>query len=148
MERAKRLGPHLGPILVQLKPDWRVDLERLRGFLRAMPGEQRWAFEFRDPSWLCGAVFDALREHNAALCVHDMLDAHPREVTANWVYLRFHGDHYRGCYSDQFLTARARQIADYLAHGLDVYAYFNNDAEGHAVRNARTLRESVARRAP
>ncbi len=148
MERTSRMGIYLGPILVQLKPNWGLDLERLRGFLRAAPAGQRWAFEFRDPSWLCDAVFDTLRQHNAALCVHDMLDNHPDEITADWVYLRFHGDHYRGSYSHQFLTARARTIADHLSKGLDVYAYFNKDAEGHAVRNALMLREYVGRHLP
>jgi uncharacterized protein YecE (DUF72 family) len=146
MERAERLGPHLGPVLVQLKPNWGLDLERLRHFLQAAPKKQRWAFEFRDPSWLSDEVFDALRQHNAALCIHDMLDHHPYVVTADWVYLRFHGNHYSGSYSHQFLVARAQRIADHIAHGLDAYAFLNNDAEGHAVRNALDLRRYVRRR--
>lgn len=146
MDRAARLGSHLGPILVQLKPNWSRNLERLRGFLEATPEGQRWAFEFRDPRWLCDAVLDVLRRHNAALCVHDMLDGHPEKLTADWVYLRFHGDHYSGSYSHQYLTARARTITDHLGNGRDVYAYFNNDAGGHAVRNAAMLREYIRRR--
>jgi len=145
MDMAKRLGANRGPILVQLKPHWGLHLERLRGFLRTMPSGQRWAFEFRDPRWLCDEVFNALRRRNAALCVHDMLEDHPYEITADWVYLRFHGNHYRGSYSHQFLTARAREISRHLADGLDVYAYFNNDAAGHAVRNALQLRTYVGR---
>jgi len=148
LERAERLGPFLGPILVQLKPNWGRDLERLKGFLNAMPHDRRWAFEFRDPSWLTGGVFDALRRHNAALCLHDMLENHPEVVTADWTYLRFHGDRYSGSYSHQYLTARARRMAGWLADGLDVYAYFNNDAEGHAVRNALDLKRYVVDRAP
>jgi uncharacterized protein YecE (DUF72 family) len=56
------------------------------------------------------------------------------------VYLRFHGNRYGGSYSPQYLTARASEIQLYLADGLDVYAYFNNDAEGYAVQNAADLR--------
>jgi len=145
MRRAKRLGPHLGPILVQLKPHWGLDLDRLCGFLRAAPMERRWAFEFRDPAWLCDEVFGLLRKHNAALCIHDMLEEHPYELTTGWVYLRFHGDHYGGSYSHQFLAACAKRIATHLGDGLDVYAYFNNDAQGCAVRNALDLSRYVRR---
>jgi uncharacterized protein YecE (DUF72 family) len=72
-----------------------------------------------------------------------MIDNHPRRVTAGWVYLRFHGDHYSGCYSRQFLSAWATEIQGYLTDGLDVFAYFNNDAEGYAVQNAVDLKRYV-----
>ncbi len=143
MERAVHLGPCMGPVLVQLKPRWHLDLERLNRFLRAVPATQRWAFEFRDPSWLCDSVFDLLRQHNAALCIHDMLPDHPYEITADWVYLRFHGEHYAGCYSHQYLSARAQRILKHLRGGMDVYAYFNNDEKGHAARNALDLQRYV-----
>lgn len=143
LDRAERLGPRLGPILVQLKPRWKADAGRLRAFLEAAPKKRRWTVEFRDSSWLCNDIFDILREHGAALCIHDMLDDHPREITADWVYLRFHGDHYTGRYSPQYLTARAKDIAEHLEAGRDVFAYFNNDAEGHAVRNALELTRYV-----
>lgn len=146
MERAARLGECLGPVLVQLKPNWGLDLERLRCFLQATPKNQRWTFEFRDPSWLCDAVFDVLRRHNAALCIHDLLQDHPRVVPSDWVYMRLHGDRYGGSYSYQFLAGRARRVCEYLSEVLDVYAFFNNDAEGHAARNALRLREYVGRR--
>jgi uncharacterized protein YecE (DUF72 family) len=140
LQRADRLGECLGPILVQLPPNWRADPDRLAAFLKAAPKDHRWAVEFRDPRWLCEEVFEILKEHDTALCIHDMITDHPRLVTAGWVYLRFHGDRYTGCYSHQFLSARAAEIRAYLADGLDVFAYFNNDAEGYAPRNAHDLR--------
>jgi len=143
MERARRLGPTLGPILVQLRPNWHVNVERLAGFLEAAPGDQRWALEFRDETWLCEEVFDVLREHGAALCIHDMIDDHPREITADWVYLRYHGADTWGDYSHRTLAAQARMIQGYLADGLDVYAYFNNDAQAYSVSNACDLRRYV-----
>ena len=147
MERAERLGEHLGPILVQLKPNWERDTGRLDAFLGAAAARrQRWAVEFRHRSWLCEEVFDVLRRHGAALCIHDMIDDHPRETTADWTYLRFHGNRYEGCYSAQFLSATADRIEEHIAGGLDVCAYFNNDAEGHAVRNARDLRRYLRNR--
>jgi uncharacterized protein YecE (DUF72 family) len=139
-ERALRLERHLGPVLLQLPPRWHIDADRLAAFLGASPAEARWAVEFRDPSWLCETVYEVLRAHNAALCIHDMIEDHPREVTANWLYLRFHGQGYRGCYSPQRLTAEARRIREYLRRRLDVFAYFNNDLGGHAVSNAADLR--------
>jgi uncharacterized protein YecE (DUF72 family) len=140
MERAKRLGATLGPILVQLPPHWRADVDRLAAFLEAVPGDQRWAVEFRDPSWLCEAIYAVLRHHHAALCIHDLIPAHPRRLTADWVYLRFHGAGNGGDYSRQALAGAAQRIKRHLAEGRDVFAYFNNDAYGYAVSNAADLR--------
>jgi len=146
LERASRLESLLGPILVQLPPNWRADPDRLEAFLDAAPRENRWAVEFRDRDWLRKEIFDILRSHGAALCIHDMIDDHPEEITADWVYLRFHGENYGGSYSRQFLSARAEQINGWLEKRLDVYAFFNNDAQGYAVENARDLRRYVERR--
>jgi uncharacterized protein YecE (DUF72 family) len=145
MERAERLGSSLGPILVQLPPHWGVDPGRLEEFLRALPKERRFAFEFRDESWLQPLVFDLLGAHGAALCVHDLLPDHPREPTTDWVYLRFHGTGpgHAGGYSPQKLGAEARRIRRHLAAGRDVFAYFNNDVGGHAPRDAVALRRYV-----
>jgi len=143
LQRADRLGDFLGPILVQLPPNWKADPKRLAAFLKAAPKDHRWAVEFRDPRWLCEEVFTILQSHNAALCIHDMIDDHPRRITADWVYLRFHGDRYSGCYSHQLLTTRAAEIQKCLTEGLDVFTYFNNDAQGYAVQNAADLKRYV-----
>jgi uncharacterized protein YecE (DUF72 family) len=140
LDRAERMGALLGPILVQLPPHWGADVERLDAFLKSAPRRHRWAVEFRDESWLCDEVFDVLRNRGAALCIHDMIADHPRKITADWAYLRFHGKHYGGSYSHQALTAEAKRIKALLADGRDVYAYFNNDQHGYAVKNAIDLR--------
>ncbi len=140
VERASRLKRALGPVLVQLPPNFKADPVRLDAFLAAAPRRWRWAVEFRDPSWLDDAVFEVLEKRGAALCIHDLLDDHPRRVTAGFVYLRFHGKNYGGSYSPQRLTAEAKRIRGWLGEGLDVFAYFNNDRGGHAVHNARELR--------
>ncbi len=146
--RVRRLGPHLGPVLVQLPPRFRVDPERLRRFLGAAPRSLRLAVEFRDPSWLSEEVFRVLRGHGAALCVHDLLPDHPFEVTADTVYLRFHGTAgaYGGGYSPQRLAAVARRLAGEVRAGREVHAYFNNDVGGFAVRDAAALRRFLERR--
>jgi uncharacterized protein YecE (DUF72 family) len=144
LSRADRLGELLGPILVQLPPHWHANAERLGYFLDLCPPRYRWAVEFRDPSWLCEAVYDVLRGHGAALCVHDLIADHPAEVTADWVYLRFHGaGQPDGCYPPRALRQAAGRIRRHLDAGLDVAAYFNNDIHGHAVANAAALRACV-----
>lgn len=143
VDRARKLRGKLGPILVQLPPRWHADAERLETFAKALPKTIRWAFEFRDPSWLAPPVLDVLRKRKCALCIHDALPDHPKEVTADWAYVRFHGDGYAGSYSKSELRRWGRQMRAWTQDGLDVYVYFNNDAEGHAVQNARTLRELV-----
>jgi uncharacterized protein YecE (DUF72 family) len=135
-----RLQETLGPILVQLPPRFHANAGRLAEFLQAVPKQYRWAIEFRDPTWLNEAIFSLLEKCGVALCIHDMVKDHPRRVTATFTYLRYHGQGYGGRYSAQSLSAEARRIRRSLRHGVDVYAYFNNDREGHAVNNALTLR--------
>lgn len=146
LEVARRLEARLGPILVQLPPRWHVDVERLRAFLDAAPGTVRWSVELRDPSWFRDEVYEVLSEAGAALCIHDLIEDHPRKITADWVYLRYHGDRYEGSYSHQKLAAEADRVARHLRKGRDVLAYFNNDVGGHAVHNAGDLRRYVERR--
>ena len=148
LDAVGRLEEKLGPILVQLPPRFTADPARLDAFLRTGPPDRRWAVEFRHPSWLCDEVYAVLREHRAALVVHDLLRDHPDVVTAGWAYLRFHGagEQYGGSYTDAMLRAAARRIREHVAQGRDVYAYFNNDAHGHAVKNALRLKEIVAAR--
>jgi uncharacterized protein YecE (DUF72 family) len=143
LQVARRLRKLLGPILVQLPPNWNVNTDRLQEFLNVAPASLRWAFEFRDPSWLCEEVFAILQRHKAALCIHDMIEDHPRRITTDWVYLRFHGDHYSGSYTTAALKAEARWIKRQLGDGKDVFAYFNNDAQGYAVSNAIQLKRYV-----
>ncbi len=145
LERAVRLGPFLGPILLQLPPRWKANPTRLDAFLSASPPEQRWAVEFRDQSWLCEPVYSVLRRHNAALCIHNLIENHPYVITANWVYLRYHGGPDDGNYRPQYLAAQARRIRDHLRAGLDVFAYFNNDIHGYAIANAQDLRKFLLR---
>jgi uncharacterized protein YecE (DUF72 family) len=146
LDAARILGDKLGPLLVQLKPNWRRNVERLRHFLDALPGDFRWAFEFRDPSWFCDEVYSMLRDHRAALVVHDMIDRHPEVRTADWTYRRFHGDHYAGHYSPQFLTALARRLAQERGEARSAFVYFNNDADACAVEDAQNLQRYLQRR--
>lgn len=139
--RARLLGEHLGPLLVQLPPGLRPDLPLLEDFLALCAPELRWTVEFRDPSWLRDATYAALSRHNAALCIHDIIEDHPLRATADFVYARFHGAgvRYGGNYPDEHLRRWAGFIRAWQEEGRDVYAYLNNDIHGYAVQNARTL---------
>ena len=145
LDRARRLGEHLGPTLVQLPPRWKRNADRLDEFLRVAPNTMRWAVEIREPSWLHDEVFTVLREHHAALCIHDLLPSHPFELTTDWTYVRFHGPDalnrpYHGEYGSDALRPWADRLRSVLDTGRDVYAYFNNDWHGAAVKDAATLR--------
>lgn len=148
-DRANRLGKNLGPTLVQLPPRWRRNTVRLDEFLALVPTETRWAVELRDASWLHDEVFDVLRKHNVALCLHDLLADHPLVLTTDWTYVRFHGPHaisqpYRGAYGAERLRPWAERLGHELEAGHDVYCYFNNDYDGHAVTDATYLRSALA----
>jgi uncharacterized protein YecE (DUF72 family) len=144
LDRLDRLGSTAGPTLVQLPPRWRRNAERLDEFLSVAPKSRRWAVELREPSWLHDEVYAVLRKHGAALCIHDLLDGHPWELTTDWTYVRFHGPHamthaYQGRYGEDGLFWMAARLSSWLDEGKDVYAYFNNDDSGYAVHDARWL---------
>lgn len=86
---ARTLGDQLGPILFQLPPNMKKDVDRLRAFLDVVPDDVRAAFEFRHESWHDDDAIDALREHGAALAIADTDElTAPRVATAGWGYLR------------------------------------------------------------
>ena len=132
-------------LLVQLAPGHARDDARLDYFLSCIPPWIRTAVEFRHPSWHDDAVLALLERHRAAYCVMSgaQLPCLLR-ATAPFVYLRLHGPDtqhlYGGSYSDRDLSWWADRIREWQDDGRDVYAYFNNDGGGHAVRNAWTLR--------
>ncbi len=131
----------LGPVLWQLPEQFHRNDERLADALAALP-PGRHCFEFRHPSWFVEPVYALLRAHGAALVIGDMprRSFQTRERTADFAFVRFHYGHRgrNGNYS-------YREIADWAAwldgerRLGDVYAYFNNDWEGYAVRNALLL---------
>ncbi|KAH7291129.1 hypothetical protein KP509_29G001700 [Ceratopteris richardii] len=147
VDRVARLGQNaLGPFLVQLPPKFKPDLERLKNFLERLPDQYRWAIEFRDKRWLCDDVFSLLRSHNIPMCIHDHIDIpklHPKVLTANWTYIRFHGRNYQRQYTHDELQTWSIWIKGVLEMGHDVYAYFNNDFKGYAAYNALELRDMV-----
>jgi uncharacterized protein YecE (DUF72 family) len=149
VERAKILEEKLGPLLYQLPPSMHRDDARLESFLSILPQGLRHVFEFRHQSWLDDKVFAIMRRYNVGLCVFDMPRfSCPLVATADFVYLRFHGSTrlYSSSYSDDELAEWARGIASLPSAVKSAYAYFNNDVEACAVRNAITLRGYLEKR--
>ncbi len=149
LPRAAELGDKLGPILFQLPPRWRCHAERLAELLAILPRELKYAFEFREPSWLCDEVFQILRRSNAAFCIFELAGYHtPLELTADWTYVRLHGPggKYQGSYSDRKLAEWAERIAEWSQVLRHIYVYFDNDQAGYAARNALVLQRLVEAR--
>lgn len=149
VETVRQLGDHLGPNLIQLPPHWRRDTVRLDDALAAASPDLRWAVELRDERWLHDDTFAVLERHGAALCLHDLLPDHPWLLTAGWTYVRFHGPRaaarqpYTGRYTGRRLRPVADRLRTWMEAGVDVFAYFNNDTGGAAVRDARWLADHL-----
>jgi uncharacterized protein YecE (DUF72 family) len=145
LSRVAGLDDRTGPILWQLPPDFRRDDARLRGFLEALAREYHNAVEFRHESWMAEPVLEMPAEHGVALRIPD----HPRfprplRLTAGWTYIHFHyGGAGNGNYGGDELAAWAERIRGFQQQGAAVWAYFNNDWAGLAIKNALALRERL-----
>jgi uncharacterized protein YecE (DUF72 family) len=150
LTRAGGLGRKRGPVLYQLPPMLKIDLPRLDDFLRALPRSSSTTrfhvMEFRHPSWYTADTFALLARRRVALCLHDKEgSAIKAPIVGPCVYLRFHGTsgRYHGSYSRRQLDWWAHVLADEMHQGRTAFAYFNNDPQAVAVRNALTLREMI-----
>jgi uncharacterized protein YecE (DUF72 family) len=139
-------GAKLGPVLFQLPPTLRVDEPLLREFLLLLPPRMRAAFEFRHPSWSTDGVHEALDAAGAALVHADRPGVHVRIPTVGgWAYLRFHqGRRTAAGYRRPKLRAYADAAAD--ARPAELFAYFNNDMDTAAPRDAAVLAALLADR--
>jgi uncharacterized protein YecE (DUF72 family) len=142
VEPALGLGEKLGPILFQLQNTFTFDLPRLERFVTMLPSALRFTFEFRHDSWLVQPVFDLLRAHRIALCIPD----HPKmpksfEITSDFTYIRMHLPSHGLAYGTRALQPWADRILDWRGRRVDVFVYFNNDMEGHAIEDANALKE-------
>lgn len=139
---AEGLGAHLGPFLYQLPPHWHANSARLAEFLALLPRQHRAAFEFRDPTWYQPEILRLLEDAGCALVVA-ISNEHFTPVEAPDVgpfrYLRFHTGLYSVGFTNGELAFWAERIARATAQGSDVYAYFNNDPDGHAIADAQRL---------
>jgi uncharacterized protein YecE (DUF72 family) len=139
-------SPKLGPVLWQLPATFKRDDDRLGAALAALP-PGRHCFEFRHPSWFVEPVYDLLRVHGAALVIGDrpeVKEFQPHEFTADWTFVRFHygSRGRRGNYSKSELEEWARRFEEWN-RDVEILAYFNNDWEVFAIRNALWLKRRL-----
>ena len=148
LERARHLGPKLGPVLLQLPPSLAADHAALAATLACFPAEVRVAVEFRHESWFSDETRSLLADHDAAFCLADSPKRRtPEWRTASWGYVRFHEGRSspRPCYGRDALNTRAGRLAELFSPDEDLYAFFNNDPHGCAVRDAQRFAGAVER---
>lgn len=144
IKAALGLKEKLGPILFQLPPSLKVDIKKLEKFLKMLPAKYEYALEARHKSWFCEKVYKILKKYKISLVWADS----PRfplecELTSSFIYLRFHGGKilYGSNYSDKELKSWAQKLKPFIRKGIKIYAYFNNDAHGYAVKNALAFKK-------
>lgn len=130
------LANRLGPILFQLPPSFKQDLDRLAGFVRLLPKSFRTAFEFRNATWFDESTYKLLREANVALCLaeNENLET-PHVLTADYVYLRLR----KPDYSESELASIAYRVDQYCANAYPTYAIFKHEETPAGALNAERL---------
>ncbi|MEO5957551.1 MAG: DUF72 domain-containing protein [Opitutaceae bacterium] len=143
--RLKPLAGHSGPILWQLPPTFKktgANWQRLERFLAKLPPAFPHAVEFRHPSWLDEQTLTLLRQHRVAnVWISSMQMPVDHTVTADFVFLRFHGlagGAYHD-YTEDELAPWAEQLVEFARQGLPAFVYFNNDLNIRAPLNAKAL---------
>ncbi|HKP74494.1 MAG TPA: DUF72 domain-containing protein [Longimicrobiaceae bacterium] len=165
IERARLLGPKLGPILVQLGPDFAPgELGALRDYLPLLPRDLRFAVEVRQERWVRPNVLpdllELLRDHGVALALSDGQWL-PREAvldlaaapTADFAYVRWMGPNRDLTDFSRIQTPREREVGEWIGAlgrlselGIDVYGYVNNHFEGHSPATAREIQSLLGQR--
>lgn len=140
---ARGLKNKLGPILFQLPANFGQNNPRLTELLK-LSGDLKFVFEFRHKSWFSRDTYNLLDKYGCGLVISSSPGFPSQEVVTGGIcYIRLHGEKklYHSSYSQKQLRDYADKIADYSQQGIDSYAYFNNDALGHAFRNAIALKQ-------
>lgn len=139
------LKEKLSCILWQLPPGFKKDTSRLTEFLKLINQDTkgiRQAVEFRNRSWFTQDIYDLLRKYNVSLCIaHSKYWPCEKVITADFLYLRFHGGEalYSSCYSEKELKEWAGFALNSKVK--DIFAFFNNDREAFAVKNALRFKQ-------
>lgn len=138
----KALKNKIGPILFQLPPSFKINLERLTEFISHLSKKHEYVFEFRHKSWFVKETYDLLSKHKIALCITDLNGKlSPEEITSHFTYIRLHGPQkaYLGSYGLRKIKSWKRKIESWIAAETSVYCYFDNDEKGYAIQDAKIL---------
>jgi uncharacterized protein YecE (DUF72 family) len=129
-------GGHLGPVLVQLPPNFKFDRPLLEDFLALRPDAFAFAFEVRHPSWYTDETYEVLRRNKTALCLSETDKQTPPEVlTAGFTYARLRLEDY----TPKQIAAWRKRFDAWIGEGVDVFAYFKHEDAGKAPAYARKL---------
>lgn len=145
-KRIKHLKKHLGPILFQLPPSFKKNLDRLIEFVQHLESSYRYVFEFRHSSWYEKDVYDLLKKNDIALCITDLGGKlSPCVTTTDFSYLRLHGPKkaYQGSYGTRKLKEWKERILGFLKDKISVYCYFDNDEKAFAIKDAQELKSLI-----
>lgn len=134
------LGGRLGPLLFQLPPDLKKDVQRLDAFLVLLRPPCRAAFEFRHPSWFDDEVFGLMRTYGAALCIAEAENGLevPCAATAGWGYLRLR----RADYDDAALRAWVERVRQ--QDWQEAFIFFKHEDAARGPQLAARLLELAA----
>jgi uncharacterized protein YecE (DUF72 family) len=144
-DSARVLGDRLGPLLFQLPPNLKADVDRLATFLKWLPPDLRAAFEFRHDSWLTDHVYALLADHQAALCIADFGDrTTPAVATARHGYVRLRDEGYTPADLERWADTISQHDRDWD----DAFVFFKHEEEGKGPEFARAFGEIVSRRGP
>lgn len=129
-------GDHLGPVLVQLPPNFKFDQPLLEEFLSLKPTAFQFAFEVRHASWSTEETYAVLRKNNVALCLAETEEQTPPELlTADFTYVRLRKENYTA----KELEAWKKRFEGWRKQGVDVFAYCKHEDEGKAPEYARQI---------
>jgi uncharacterized protein YecE (DUF72 family) len=147
LERTKPLGTKLGPILLQLPPNLKIDLAAMDAVLDCFPSSVKVAVEVRNPTWFVDGYAEVLSRHNAASCIAVSPDREtPVWRTADWGYARFHEGQAKPytTYGRKTLAVWVERLRE-MFDDASVYVFFDNDTNARAPLNAKTLASLLAK---
>ena len=152
LESVRAFGEKLGAILIQFPPSLTIDrLDRVRGFLEALPSDLDYAAEFRHVSWYCDETADMLQTENVCWVSSEYLSL-PKEInrTADFLYIRWLGRHGQFKHKNQERLERRSELAswqqllqEHLSSTRTIYGFFNNDYSGHSPSTCNRFKQMI-----
>lgn len=148
-KESSNLGNKLSCVLWQLPASFKFDIEKLKNFIEELKKNETaqkmfQSMEFRHDSWFNDKTYKLLEENKINLCIADSPRWPAAEIiTSDFLYLRFHGGQtlYGSEYSEEELKRWAKKAKAWLKKTNCLFAFFNNDAQGFAVKNAKRFRK-------
>jgi uncharacterized protein YecE (DUF72 family) len=135
----------MGPVLIQLPERVafnNIREERFFEILIHQYPEYTFAMEIRHDSWYSQESIQLMKKYGISLVIAQSEQfPYKEEVTAKDIYVRFHGPEalYASSYSDKTLKDVAQKISSWEKEGHVIWVFFNNDINGHALDNSKTL---------